>query len=79
MGRVGGSTPPALPHLLRMRGLRLSLLLVLLAAASTFDKHIRSPRGDKLKSALYCVGGDGPRLQWRQVFKVSRFAKMPVF
>lgn len=79
MGRVGGSTPPALPHLLRMRGLRLSLLLVLLAAASTFDKHIRSPRGDKLKSALYCVGGDGPRLQWRQVFKVSRFAKTPVF
>ena len=52
MGRVGGSTLPALPHLLRMRGLRLLLLLVLLAAASTFDKHIRSPRGDKLKSAL---------------------------
>ena len=76
---VGGSTLPALPHLLRMRWLRLSLLLVLLAAASTFDKHIRSPRGDKLKSALYCVGRDGPRLQWWQVFKMSRFTKMSVF
>lgn len=68
---MGGSTPPALSHLLRIQRLQLLLPFVFLAAAGTSNKHVRAPRGDKLKSAYFLRGwwwlkiaSDGRFLKW---------------